>query len=345
MTALVDQQLNIHVTFDIKGEMVNTCKDPVKAAKNIATHAMMTMGKHLNFCQVKVNDGCIAIDHTFAAAKESYEDEFNLFSDKHPMTHEMTLAGLNYVEKGQCQLSDHVILWLYRVREEGEKSEKRRIDALSKDATRRTYFIGSVALNTVELLKCSLDPKANKVFQIRHNYTSTHVTCTVRDAPVGTREKVSKNIALLEGLTDAYNALQNDLTTFDISKDIRKAVIDPGPAADQRTTFQHGFDFIDEMDESRILSILTPADLNTRMVKVSALKKFSFRPSPLRHLAEINELVQLEQVKLHLELPHNSQIGCIWHCECIVCDMCIIVRHFYFLTLQTIKYCRVYYRL
>jgi hypothetical protein len=290
-------ELSINVVLNIKGELVvNQCKTPEEAAKNIATHAFMTMGKHTTMWDGEVTDGCINIQHTFKQAKVSYEDELTMFTK--PITHEMQLAALNYPDPTKWKLSDHVILWLYRVRIEKPRQEGRLIDTLSHDNTRQTYFIGSVALNTAEFLKCSIESAKNRVFQVKHNFIATHVTCTVCLEENADKKKiVQNNIDFLAKMTTEYTEMETKLREFDVKNHLRDDLkVDNGPAADQQGTANYGLDFVDDIDESRILSKLDIEQYAAREVLVTKLKDFRFRPSPLRHLAEINELVQLEQV-------------------------------------------------
>jgi hypothetical protein len=296
------------VVVNIKGEMVNLCQDPEKAAKNIATHAMLTMGKHVKFWEGPVIDGCISINHTFEGLSNTYEDELHMFES--PPTHEMKMAGLNYVDPNAYKLSDHVILWLYRVREELAQGESSR-----DDVTRRTYFIGSVALNTIELLKCSIDSNAPKVFQVKHNFASTHVTCTIDpETDAASIEAVQKNIAFLDSLSNEYQTLETELHEFDVENKLRKEDVQrSGPAADQMETHVSGIDFVDDVDEARILSIVTDELYMERKKIVEKLRSHRFRPSPLRNLAEINELVQLEQVSpSHLGLNQAYNFVLVW---------------------------------
>ena len=140
-------ELKICLTLGINGQLTeNRCKNPADS-KHIATHAILTMGKHLTCAQAQIKDGVLKIDHTFQAiGKDTYEDELELYSK--PTTHEMRLAGLNYTDANDFTLSDHVILWLYRVRDENTNtlSQKRRWNTMpGEDPTLQTYFIGSVA--------------------------------------------------------------------------------------------------------------------------------------------------------------------------------------------------------
>jgi hypothetical protein len=256
---------------------------------------MLTMGKHVTHWKETVHDGLVTIDHTFKTLPESYEDELKMF--KLQMTHEMKLSGLNYVGKDECKLSDHVILWLYRVRKEKRRDEKGQIVA-SPDVTHRTYFIGSVALNMIELLKCSINSASNKLFHVRHNFMATHVICTVKEEKDATKKLiVQQNIDFLTKQSQVYQEMQEELKKFDVANKLRPDEALVGPAANQRMFSNCGVDFVDDVEECRILSILTDEKYNERNKLVKQLKEFPFHPSPLRNLAEINELVQLEQVR------------------------------------------------
>jgi hypothetical protein len=167
------------VVFDLKlaAVLVNLCPPDIKdeIGKNIATHALLTMGSKLRHFETKIVNGVIKVNHTFVPITETYENELELKTT----TDDMRNAGIDYSEN--YSMTDHLILWLYRVRVE-KPTGKDGVVSNETDCPNRTYLIGSVALNTSQLLNAatiSTEPSPRPSFVVKHNFMDTSIICEV----------------------------------------------------------------------------------------------------------------------------------------------------------------------
>lgn len=278
--------------------MVNLCTTKKRrgiAEKNMANYGLITMGKHASFQEIETSDGFLKFDHTFKqrGIDESYENEFQM--NKNDQTIEMMEAGLDFNHRKALQMSDHIILWLYHVRQESavveEKYERPRAEPqqTEKDKTHRTYFIGAVALNLVELLKATkLDADGAKplpCFEVKHNFCNSSVKCEVHRSSEEDMVYTTSSIKKLEELIKKHTDFQEMLYKFDVENKLRPPLQKIAVVLDKE----------DPLFKKK-LATMDGSVRKKRMEIQNKIDDMDFKSSPLKYMAEINELVQLEQV-------------------------------------------------
>lgn len=182
-------ELYLNISLGVKTIMQeNTCsidKDVVEA--NVANYALLTMGSHMTHWEGYISNGTIDIECTFKelAQGENYDDELGL-SSMGSQTHEMTRNHLLFKSKGlnENKLSDHCILWIYRVVEQDQFKAHRQVGVeqnnMNYDKVRRVYLIGAVALDLELLIAVSIGlysqetgESSNNTFEVHHNLAET----------------------------------------------------------------------------------------------------------------------------------------------------------------------------
>jgi hypothetical protein len=297
----------INVTLKLQATLVNLCSSTDWIKQNLVTHAFATMGRELDFWQGEVKDGVVEISHVFRKRTEStYEDELGLKGV--PSTNEMKTAGLDYQRRATT--TDHVILWLYRIRKDKGKIIPGESNA-GRDYPHRTYLVGAVALNLNQLLKASVAVlQTRPSFVVKHNFSHTSVTCEVQYiADIGKQGVNRESIRQLDDKLEDYQKKDGALVSFDELHHLREPKL------------THGDIVIDvgakELGGRVIQSVTTlgPDEQSERSALQAALDAMTFRPSPLKNLAEVNELVQLEQTLVRNTMIGECQKGTLGLCD------------------------------
>jgi hypothetical protein len=287
--------ITMDLDLDLKGVLVNLCTDDRKgaAADGLVNHALLTMGKHLKHYEGSVTpEGLLSIrHHTFSEweAKETYENELELKA----VTNAMELGGLSL--PGLTCMSDHVILWLYHTR-----LEKLYPEMPDEDCPRRVYLVGAVALDAVALLEASLSPEAVRpTFVVRHNFAHTSVNCTVLAIKSSSN---NTSVTTLKTLRKEYSDAATNLHKFQVENHLKHENMDSSIAVGTSTVGSTA---------GKLLSLLDLSEDGQKEhgILENAIKMLRFVPSPLKRLAEVNEMVQLQQSVLRTKLYSECKQG------------------------------------
>jgi hypothetical protein len=286
--------MDVKFQLKLSGKYLNNChKDHNEIiGANMANLALVTMGRDHTHCEAWVENGQVMINHTFTPITNTYEDELDLSSVK--ATNAMISAGLNY--NREQVISDHIIIWLYRVRNDL--------------GTSRTYLIGAVAVNTLSLLKASdTDAEARAGFIVRHNFVEASIHCEVQKWTGAGNN--SETIKYLTDTKTAYDTADMKLRMFDEKNGLRKKMSKAEKVSVDIFTESNS------IDEGFLKSPLTlTKDLQeNRVLLLEKIRMLKFRPSPLKNLAEINELVLLEQTVVREKMVKECNKGKLGLCD------------------------------